>query len=440
MPVAGIPEQVVEPAPPTATVAVLGVDYVGLSPVLAVREGDTVRRGQMLFTDSGNPGVNFTAPAAGRVVVINRSDIRSLDSVVIEVDGDDAETFPVHSPPQLSTIEAPAVRSQLAASGLWTALRRRPGGRVPRLNETPQALFVQAIDTNPLAALPPVIIAEHPGEFRAGLTVLRRLTEGPLYVCAAPDAKIPGSDVPGVTLARFAGPHPAGLPGTHIHKLAPVNDKTSSWYIGYQDVIAIGKLFLTGQFCSERVIALGGPQVLRPRLLRTQVGTNISDLCAGQLNEGENRIISGSVLSGRTCSAGALNFLGRYHTQVSVLKEGRDREFLGWKKPGLNRFSASPVFASALAADGRHFAMTTTLNGGQRSLLPLGAFEAVMPLDIEPHYLLRSLVSQDAEQAKLLGALELEEEDLALCTFVDPGKHEFGEMLRGVLTQLETSG
>ncbi|MCA9056686.1 MAG: NADH:ubiquinone reductase (Na(+)-transporting) subunit A, partial [Planctomycetaceae bacterium] len=307
------------------------------------------------------------------------------------------------------------------------------------LDGRPHSIFVQAIDTNPLAANPAVVLAEHADDFIRGLRVLKQLSDGAVYLCTAAGANIPGRDLPFVSHYEFDGPHPAGLPGTHIHCLDPVSTSKTVWYIGYQDVIAYGRLFGTGQLWTERVVALSGPQVQTPRLLRTRLGASLVDLTADQLKTGENRIISGSVLSGRT-GQGVNAFLGRYHTQVCVLKEGREREFLGWQMPGFDKFSIKRAFASALAADGRRYDMTTNRNGSRRAIVPIGSYEAVMPLDILPTFLLRALASGDTDQAQALGALELDEEDLALCTFVDPGKHEFGAILRRNLQKIELEG
>lgn len=241
-----------------------------------------------------------------------------------------------------------------------------------------------------------------------------------------------------MTVEEFAGVHPAGLAGTHIHFLDPVNDKKTVWSINYQDVVAVGKLFVTGELSVERVIALAGPQVKKPRLLRTQVGVSLDTLLANELNEGDNRVVSGSVLSGRHAK-GPYAFLGRYHNQVSVLLEGRERQMMHYLRAGVEKHSIMNVFLSKLMGK-KSFDMTTTTNGSDRTMLPLGNFERVMPLDILATQLLRALVVNDTEQAQKLGALELDEEDLALCTYSCSGKFEYGPILRDCLTLIEKEG
>jgi len=321
-------------------------------------------------------------------------------------------------------------------SGLWTSLRTRPFSKIPLPGSRPAAIFVTAIDTNPLAADPAPIIQGLHELFMAGLQALRSLTGGKLYICHAPEADIPIVD--GVTMATFSGPHPAGLPGTHIHALFPADINRQVWYIGYQDVIAIGALFLKGRIMPERIVALGGPQVKDPRLLFTRLGASLNDLTGGELHDGENRIISGSVLSGHT-AVGNTSFLGRYHSQVSVLEEERQRKFLDWLMPGFTKHSVKPIFASSLFP-GRELSFTTSTHGSLRAMVPIGAYEKVMPLDLKITWLLRTLLAQDDEMAQKLGCLELDEEDLALCSYVCPGKIDYGHHLRKMLNRIEEEG
>jgi len=438
IPIQGAPEQRIEDGPGVRAVAVLGADYVGMKPTMAVKEGDRVRRGDLLFTCKKTEGVRYTAPACGTVAAINRGARRVLQSVVIELDGDEAVDFGAHEADAARALSASEARDTLVESGLWTALRTRPYSRVPALDEQPAAIFVTAIDTHPLAAEPTLVVREQADAFGLGLDLLAGQTDGPVFLCAAPGAEMPAGSAPNIRREDFAGPHPAGLAGTHIHFLMGVTAERHVWTINYQDVIAIGRLFLDGTLWSERVIALAGPQVERPRLLRTTIGADLEALCAGQLTPGDNRIISGSVLGGRRVS-GATAYLGRYHLQVSVLAEGRDREFMHFIRAGSNKHSVMGVFLSNWLGL-RPQPMTTTTNGSERAMVPVGNYERVVPMDMLPTQLLRSLIVGDTETAQALGCLELEEEDLALCTYVCPGKYEYGPILRDNLTRIEKEG
>ncbi|ENM3790907.1 Na(+)-translocating NADH-quinone reductase subunit A [Vibrio cholerae] len=437
LPIAGTPSQVISDGKTIKKVALLGEEYVGMRPTMHVRVGDEVKKAQILFEDKKNLGVKFTSPVSGKVVEINRGAKRVLQSVVIEVAGDDQVTFDKFEANQLASLNRDAIKTQLIESGLWTAFRTRPFSKVPAIDSTSEAIFVTAMDTNPLAAEPTVVINEQSEAFVAGLDVLSALTTGKVYVCKK-GTSLPRSQQPNVEEHVFDGPHPAGLAGTHMHFLYPVSADHVAWSINYQDVIAVGQLFLTGELYTQRVVSLAGPVVNKPRLVRTVMGASLEQLVDSEIMPGEVRIISGSVLSG-TKATGPHAYLGRYHLQVSVLREGRDKELFGWAMPGKNKFSVTRSFLGHLFK-GQVYNMTTTTNGSDRSMVPIGNYEKVMPLDMEPTLLLRDLCAGDSDSAVRLGALELDEEDLALCTFVCPGKYEYGQLLRECLDKIEKEG
>lgn len=438
IPVAGRPRQEISTANEVRSVAVLGLDTPGLKPRMAVLVGDRVKRGQVLFVDKRNPDVLFVSPGAGVVTAINRGERRILHSVVIERDGSGEQAFPVFELSDVGKLDGAEARRILIESGQWTYLRTRPFSRIPMPGDVPRAIFVTAIDTNPLAPDPSVIIGEDEEAFVAGLRVLARLGDGPVYVCTRPDSGIPCPDGESFRHAEFAGPHPAGLVGTHIHFLEPVSTKKAVWHIGYQDTISVGRLFLTGRFPPERIVGLAGPMVKNPRLVRTRRGASMADLLADELKPGKARIISGSVLAGHRAS-GTLGWLGRYRNQVCVLQEGKPREFLAWMRLGVDKYSALRAFASALVHQG-DYEFTTSQNGSPRAMVSTGSFERVMPLDILPTVLLKSLLVRDTEAAQELGCLELDEEDLALCSFVCNGKYDYGAHLRRALDEIEVNG
>ncbi|MCM2311906.1 MAG: Na(+)-translocating NADH-quinone reductase subunit A [Steroidobacteraceae bacterium] len=420
------------------SVALLPVDYPGVKPVLRVEEGQRVALGQPLFEDRTDARVRFVAPGAGTVTAIHRGAKRALRAVVVTLDGNAAVEFDPVPRERLGSLSGDEVRRRLLDAGLWPALRSRPYGRVPHPDATPHALFVTAIDTNPVAPDPRVMIGQYGDDFADGVLALTALLDGKVYVCCAPGAELRLPEHPRLVLAEFSGPHPAGLPGTHIHAIAPVSARRTAWYIGYQDVIAAGRLFSTGQISTERVISLAGPAVKLPRLVRTRLGASIDDLTRGEIEPGECRVVSGSALAGRATSDWAA-FLGRYHRQVTVLREGRQREFLSWILPGAGKFSLTRTFLSGFLP-ARLFPLDTNLLGSARAMIPIGSFERVMPLDLLPTQLLRAIAVGDTDAAQQLGCLELEEEDLALCSFVCPSKYDYGPLLRQALTRIEKEG
>lgn len=437
LPISGAPEQIIHDGPTITEVAVLGEEYVGMRPSMAVKAGDTVKKGQLLFSDKKNVGVKFTAPASGVVKEINRGEKRVLQSVVIAISGEESVSFPKYESAQLATIERSQIVDNLVESGAWTALRTRPFSKVPQITAIPSSIFVTAMDTNPLAADAALIINENSQAFIDGLALLSQLTTGMVFVCKG-ETSLPRSAQKNVREEQFNGVHPAGLAGTHIHFLDPVSISKQVWSINYQDVIAFGKLFTNGELYTSKVISLAGPAVKKPRLIRTTLGASISQLTTNELLEGDNRVISGSVLCGVQATQ-AHAFLGRYHNQISVLVEGYEKELFGWGVPGANKFSVANVFISALNR-AKRFAFTTSTGGSDRAMVPIGQYERIMPLDILATMLLRDLIVGDTDGAQALGCLELDEEDLALCTYVCPGKYDYGLILRDNLSKIEKEG
>ena len=446
LPITGEPQQTIDSGAAPSHAALLAADYVGMKPTMLVSVGDDVRRGQPVFEDKKTPGVIYTAPAGGRVAAINRGERRAFQSLVIELDrselagGRDSVAFDAYSGKHPAELSGGAVRNLLVESGLWTAFRTRPFGKVPEIAAKPHSIFVTAIDTNPLAPSVDVALRGREEYFAQGLAAVGKVAEpAVVYVCKAPGSAVGAPAEGNFSEETFSGPHPSGTAGVHIHLLDPVDLNKQVWHVDYQDVIAIGRLFAAGALDVERIVSLAGPAVERPRLLRTRLGASTASLTNRELKNGEARIVSGSVLSGRTAAGDVFGYLGRYHSQISVLAEARGRDFLGWLSPGAGAYSITNVFLSKLMP-GKKFDFTTSANGSLRAMTPIGLYEKVMPMDILPAPLLRALLVADEERAQELGALELCEEDVALCSFVSPGKADYGPLLRQVLTKIEKEG
>lgn len=423
-------------APAVGRVAALGLDIHGLKPTMLVAPGDRVALGQPLFEDKKNPGVRHVAPGAGRIVEMHRGERRALISVVIELDGASPERIPFQSyggkPDE--ALSAAELRALLLEAGLWEAFRTRPFSRAPGVDGKAAAIFITATDTRPHAPPPALVLADRLDDFRRGMAAVAKLTDGPTFLCQAPGAAF---DVPPeVRVAEFEGPHPSGNAGWHIHRLLPASLHRVVWSIGYQDVAAIGHLVATGELDVSRVISIGGPGAANPRLVRTRLGASLEDLMRGELKEGTQRIISGSVLDGRAVTGPGDAFLGRHHLQVAVLPEAGEREMFGYIRPGMEKFSVTNTVLGAWRAEHR-FALDTSTNGSPRAMVPIGSYERVMPFDILPTFLLRALITKDDARAADLGAIELDEDDIALCTYVCPGKYDYGPLLRNALERIE---
>ena len=437
-------------------IALLGADYPGMRPTMRVREGDAVSRGDVLFEDKKTPGVRFTAPLGGRVAAVHRGERRAFLSLVIEVNPDERAGggSAGHAPSGWSgrhpdALSDDAVRDLLLESGEWTAIRTRPFGRVANPEAKPRAIFVTAMDSAPLAPDPVTAVSGRETDLEWGLAALLRLTDGPVFVCSRAGRRLPVDETGRIRHEEFRGPHPAGTAGLHIHRLAPVRRGQEAWHLDAQDLASIGGLFRTGAGDALRVVALGGPPVRSPGLLRMPIGALLTGFAApepapgrdpGEPPPGElGRVISGSLLAGRTAADEVTGYLGRYHRQVTVLEEDHRRRLLGWLAPGVGAVSVSRAYLSTLLP-ARPRRITTGTNGSRRAIVPIGTYDKVMAFDIPAAMLCRALLMEDIERAEELGALELIEEDVGLLTFACPAKNDYGPALRRVLDTLEKEG
>lgn len=438
LPITGAPQgDGIEDGPTVASCAVVAADFVGLKPRMLVEEGDKVALGQPLFEDKRFEGVVFTAPAGGQVRAINRGARRALQSVVVQID-DKVEPVDFGAVTDVAKLERNKVVETLLASGLWTCLRTRPYSKVPDPASTPAAIFVTAIDTRPLAGDPAKVIAAASEDFASGVSILSKLTDGTTHVIHKSGTSLPRAEGHRISYSSFSGAHPAGLVGTHIHFLDPVNENRTVWHIGYQDAIAVGELFRTGHLPTTRVAAISGPAAANPRLIRTRRGASIAELTHEELNADNVRVISGDVLSGRH-AVEAFSYLGTFDNQITLLPEGDHRDFFGWIIPSMRKFATAKVHLSSLLGLDR-IKFHTNLNGSPRAMIPLGLYEDVMPMDILATQLLRAILVSDTDVAQQLGALELDEEDLALCSYICMSKYEYGLALRVNLDKIEKEG
>ncbi|MDO9548632.1 MAG: NADH:ubiquinone reductase (Na(+)-transporting) subunit A, partial [Candidatus Marinimicrobia bacterium] len=321
LPINGEPEQTVFDANPVKKVALVGPDYAGMKPDLAVSVGDTVKLGQLLFSDKKNPAIRYTAPGAGKVVEINRGEKRVFLSIVIELQGEEELSFQSYDTDQIDSLDRKNITAQLLESGLWTALRSRPFEIVANPDTVPHSIFITAMDSNPLAPDVAKIVRLKSDEFMAGMKIVAKLSDGKLYLCKSKNSDISTCQLGNLKVEEFDGPHPAGNVGTHIHFLDPVSRTKTVWHVTAQDLIAIGHLFLSGRILTERIVSLAGPSVKKPRLIKTRLGASITDLTNNELKDGNQRVVSGSALHGYLAND-TLGYLGRYHQQVTVIPEG----------------------------------------------------------------------------------------------------------------------
>lgn len=418
-------------------VALLPQESWGIKVRLLAREGDEVKVGTPLFCDRRDEAVLYTSPAAGTIKAIHRGERRVVHSIVIEARGFE-DAVPFH-PLDLRKSDRATVLAALAGSGLWPALRRRPFDRVAQTTDTPRAIVVQAYDSSPLAPDLRELVRGREQDVKAGLAVLKALTDGPVHLAVQAGKDWAACVADGSQVTEFEGPHPAGTAGTSIHHLAPAGAQRTTWYAGVQDVADIGRLFTTGKRPTTRVVAITGPEAKAPKLVRTRPGADIDLLLQGESTAREARVVNGSALWGTTANpASPTGFLGRYAQQLTLLENNVTRDLLGWALPVNGRFTkTNTVFDKFFR---KRFKFDTDTNGSLRAIVPIGVYEAVMPLDVLPTQLIKSLACGDIEMAEKLGVLELAEEDLALCQFVDPCKVPITDWLRSMLTTIEKEG
>lgn len=424
---AGKAEKILLPEVPMARYGVRFADFPGLVARLEVQEGDRVMAGSVLFHDKSFPEIKYVSPVSGVVREVIRGEKRVLTEVVIDQDGTDKIDFGAADPLSLSREE---VKEKLLKSGLWPVLRQRPYHIVARPSETPRDVFISAFDTAPLAPDLDFVMTNTHGSFlQAGINALTRLTDGKVHISQEAEGTRVAEmkNLQNVEFHRFSGPHPAGNVGVQIHHIAPVSKGEVVWTVDLQDVVAIGRLFSTGFHDREKIIALAGPAAQHRKYYRIRPGASVSGILKGNLGEGNLRIISGNVLTGKKISPeGSFGF---YDNMVTVIPEGDYHEFFGWATPGLNKFSYWRTFVSKLLP-AREYRMDTNMHGGHRAFVVTGHYENVLPMDIYPVHLLKAILAGDVELMENLGIYEVAEEDFALCEYIDPSKTEIQEIIR----------
>lgn len=435
--IAGAAERTLADAPEPAMVAVRPSDFLGIKPKLQVKEGDAVQTGQVLFFDKNRPACRFLSPATGVVAKVNLGARRRLLAVEIAVDKEDAFAEVPHvSVDRIGTTPREDLVQALLGAGLWPLVRERPIGKIADPETKPVAVFVNGMDTEPLAADPAFAVQGHGEDLQAGIDVLRALTEGPVYLTVRAGEAQPKEfqSLHGVEMHEFEGPHPAGLVGTHLNSIRPLHGHESVFYLKAQEAALIGEWARTGRYPARRVVAVAGTEAKDRTYFRVRQGARFDALLGGEMPGEDVRAISGTVLSGTAETAPA--FLGFYAQTATLIPEGSDhRDLFGWGMPQPKKLTFHRAVwpmprSSAVEVDAR-------LNGGHRPIVNIGAWESVTPLDLLPTFLVRAIQANDLEEALGLGLLEVTEEDVALCTVVDPCKIDVGAIVRQGLNLYE---
>jgi Na+-transporting NADH:ubiquinone oxidoreductase subunit A len=429
----GKAEKIFEKTDMRDTFALKPTDFSGLTPKLTVKVDDKVKAGSPLFFDKNNQKVLYTSPVSGKVSAINRGERRRIMEVVVEPDDkQEYEQFMKSDPTTLSREE---IIDNLLKSGIWPAIRQRPYGVVANPEDEPKSIFISAFDSAPLGPDYDFIMQDQEIEFQIGINALKKLTKGKIHLGINdefPPAKA-FANAQNVQQNRFQGKHPAGNVGVQIHHVDPINKGDIIWTVKPQDVVIIGRLFNQGIYDASTIVALAGSEVLNPRYYKTIKGTCIKKMVEGNVTDGFNRYISGNVLSGTKISSNG--YLGFYDSQITIIPEGNHYEFIGWAKPGFDKYSNSRAFFSWLSPN-KEYRVDTNYHGGERAFVMTGQYEKVCPMDIYPVQLLKSILVEDIDQMEQLGIYEVVEEDFALCEFVCTSKIQVQQILRSGLEMI----
>jgi len=412
---------------PTDRYVVKPTDFHGLTPKLTVKIGDKVKAGSSLFFDKSNEKVNFCSPVSGEVTDIIRGDKRRILEVVIKADTEITyKDFTIASADSLSREQ---IIDTMLKGGVWPFVRQKPYDIIANPMDMPKAIFISTFKSAPLAIDNDFALYGMDELFQKGLDYIVKLTKGKTHL------NIDGNTNPskifteakGVEINRVSGPHPAGNVGVQTHHIDPINKGEIVWYLEPQDIIAIARLFTEGRYDISRIVSVSGPQLIKPRYYRTIAGASIGNLLSNNLKEGDNRIISGDILTGQQIELdGSLGF---YHTSITVIEEGKEQEFLGWILPGMGKFSVSGTFLSWLMPS-KQYNLSANMHGEERAYVMTGEYEKVLPMDIYPTHLIKAIMIEDIELMENLGIYEVAPEDLALCEFVCTSKIEVQSIIR----------
>ncbi len=413
-------------------------DFHSITPKLVAKEGAKVKAGETLFYNKDNEAMKFVSPVSGEVTEVKRGERRRI--MAIKITADKEQVHVDHGKFDLSA-DAEKIKEHLLASGCWAFIKQRPYDVVAKADRTPKAIFVSGYASAPLAADLDYTLQGKEAELQAAISTLSKLTEGGVHVSVGNKSNSPLANLEGVTIHKVSGPHPSGNVGTLINKVSPVNKGETVWTVSAQDLVIIGELLLTGKFNAERVVALAGSSVKKPRYFKTKIGSEISTMVYdnGVDKDGNDRFISGNVLSGKQVAPdGHLDY---YSNIISVIPEGDDYEFFGWNKPVFDKVSTSRALTFSWMSPNKKYELDTNTNGEHRAFVLTGNYEEVFPLDIYPLQILKACMYQDLDEMEALGMYEVAPEDFALTEFICVSKQPHQKIIReGLDLMLEEIG
>ncbi|RKE98325.1 Na(+)-translocating NADH-quinone reductase subunit A [Ichthyenterobacterium magnum] len=423
----GVAEKTAEQAIISNFCTIRPEDFHSVIPKLVAKEGTSVKAGETIFYNKSHEDVKFVSPVSGTVIEILRGPKRRIDAVKIQADKE--QSFVDNGKFNIASAKAEDVKAHLLASGCWPFIKQRPYDVIANPEKSPKAIFVSGYATAPLAADLDFTLQGKEAELQAAVSALAKLTEGQVHISIGSNNS-PLAGLSDATIHNVSGPHPAGNVGTQINKINPVNKGEVVWTVNAQDLVIIGELLLTGKFNAERIVALVGSLVKKPRYFKTKIGSEVATMVYdnGIDKDANARIISGNVLSGKQVKPdGNLDY---YSNVISVIPEGDDYEFFGWNKPVFNKISTSRALTFSWMSPNKKYDLNTNTNGEHRAFVTTGTYEEVFPLDIYPMQILKACMYKDLDEMEALGMYEVAPEDFALTEFVCVSKQPHQKIIR----------
>ncbi|NMH88513.1 Na(+)-translocating NADH-quinone reductase subunit A [Flavivirga algicola] len=403
-------------------------DFHGVIPKLISKVGTKIKAGETVFFDKSNEAVKFVSPVSGEVLEISRGEKRKI--LAIKIQADKEQAYLDHGKFDVDTANSEAIKSHLLATGCWPFVKQRPYDVIANPDKAPKAIFISGYASAPLAADLDFTLQGKEAELQAAVTALGKLTEGKVHVSVGKNGNSPLAGLTGVSLHKVSGPHPSGNVGTQINKIDPINKGEIVWTVNPQDLVIIGELLLTGKFNAERIVALVGSSVEKPRYFVTKIGSEVATMIydKGIVKDSNDRIISGNVLSGKQVKPdGHLDY---FSNVISIIPEGDDYEFFGWNKPVFNKISTSRALTFSWLNPKKAYSLNTNTNGEHRAFVTTGTYEEVFPLDIYPMQILKACMYKDLDEMEALGMYEVAPEDFALTEFVCVSKQPHQKIIR----------
>ena len=428
----GIPNTDIASAAAPQNVSILPSSFRGVKPKLMVEEGDQVKIGSPLFFDKTKPEVRWASPASGNVTSIQFGARRVIEKIEITVENNDKVSIQTLSQGEFESASRKTILDKILKANLFPLIRQRPFNKVADPKDIPRDIFISGHNSSPLSVDLSRLIKDEKDIFQTGLNVLKKLTEGNVYLTLGSSMEFDN-----VITQTISGPHPSGNVGIQIHHTKPLRPGDVIWSVNAQHVITLGKLFQTGSYDPTVIVSIGGSGATSPATVKTITGVNIGLLVEEQNLKEPIRLISGDVLTGKTVEN--TDFLGFYDSSVSIINDDVKRPFLGMLSPGSSRTKYSLTNAF-LSFGNKAFNFTSSQNGELRAMVPLNAWEDVLPMDIYPNPLYRAILAQDIEEMEKLGIWECDDEDFALCSFACPSKIDVGGVVRDGLDLMEKEG